>query len=131
MNLNKKILEYFTFPEKHPTEKQIYDDLKIKIPELSKEDFSQRLKALENDHKVKAITDARNQKRYHTRIDKHFHFICEMCGKVKDVNLETGATEMIKDHVNTKVHSFGRIQKINMSFVGKCHECKKNHKINN
>ncbi len=124
MNIEKKLLEYFKFPETHPTNEELYKNLQHNLPELSKDKFDAVLKKLVENKKVKIVLDDQNKKRYHTRLETHFHFICTVCGGVKDITLENGAVEMIKDHVNSKIHSYGRVQVVNMSFEGRCHDCK-------
>lgn len=121
---DKQLLKYFNLPETHPTADELYKKIKQENPDLDEQAFLNQLTALEKQTKIKTVLDAENKKHYHTRTDRHFHFICTICGKVKDVTLEDGAVGMIVDHVNQKVKSFGHVSTINMSFEGPCHECK-------
>ena len=123
MAIQKQILKHFQQPETHPTAAELYNKIKQDNQNLSEQEFLEQLSALEKQQKIKVVVDTDNQKHYHTRTDRHFHFICSVCGKVKDITLEDGAVEMITDHVNKKVKSFGRVATINMSFEGPCHEC--------
>ena len=121
--MKNQILKYFRLPETHPTADELFEKVKNETPDLSKQAFLDQLADLEKQERLKVVIDSDNQKHYHNRTDRHFHFICTVCGKVKDITLDDGAVAMIADHVNQKVKSFGRVSTINMSFEGPCHEC--------
>ena len=122
-DIKAQIIKYFR-PENHPTVDEIFNSLKEKFPDLDKGALKTYLDELEKSSKIKSLVDHQNKKHYHTRADRHFHFICDVCGKVKDITIEDGAVRMIQSHIQTKVNSYGRVNTINMSFSGPCHNCK-------
>jgi Fur family transcriptional regulator, peroxide stress response regulator len=128
MNLNKQILETFNSPEAHPKASDIFELLKKQAPDVKIEELQMTLDELEKNGQIRSILHLDKQKHYHTRQDHHSHFICAKCGQVKDVVLEEGAINMIKVYVQKQIHSFGKIDQVNLSFQGTCHNCRENNK---
>lgn len=124
-SLRQAILQSFKQPEVHPRAEDILKTVREKIQDLAEEDFFAQLEELEEQGEINSILHIDKQKHYHTRQDLHFHFICEKCGVVRDVVIEKGAINMIKDHVQVLANSYARIDTVNMSFLGVCHECQK------
>lgn len=125
---SKNIIKFFNLPEKHPSSEKIWQELQKKDPKIKLSEVEILLEKLVKSGKISQIFDNKNQKLYHKKSADHFHFICEDCGVVKNVILEKGAMEMIMAHFQKKVHSFGKVGKINMSFQGQCFECRPNKK---
>ncbi|MFA6537697.1 MAG: transcriptional repressor [Patescibacteria group bacterium] len=124
----KKVLNLFDRPEKHPTAPEIFSILKETIKDLTLINLEKTLTDMEKQNKIGMVFDKQNIRHYHKKGETHCHFICSECGLVKNINFEKGAMEMIENHAQKKAHSFGKVEQTNLSFQGKCWECLKNNK---
>jgi len=125
-NDKKTILELFNQPEKHPSAVKLFAKLQKQNKIITLENLHEILNSLEKSEKIESLLDATGQKRYHLKAEKHCHFICSECGLVKNIELENGAINMLTSYVQEKIRTFAKIEKINLSFEGKCFECLKN-----
>jgi Fe2+ or Zn2+ uptake regulation protein len=118
------VLQVFNQPDIHPRADDLYLAAQNSIEGLDEKMFFEALSELEKTGKVETAIHGNNlEKRYHIRKDRHFHFICNQCGKVRDLVLEEGAVSMIQNYIQVLANSFARVDKVNMSFQGICHEC--------
>lgn len=121
------VLEVFNQPDIHPTAADLFLVAKEAIEGLDESIFYEALDELEQQGRIRSIVHPHDmQKRFHLGQEYHCHFICNQCGKVKDVILEQGAVSMIHNHVQTIISSYALLDKVNLSFQGKCHECREN-----
>jgi len=121
------ILDYLSDTDAHPTAEDIYKNIKTKYKDINKEQFKEELYNLEKKKKIAIIASLDNNKHYDIRTYNHYHFICENCGIVRDVLLEVGSIQMLIDHAQILVNSFAKIKKVNLSFEGICHNCRKKY----
>lgn len=115
--------ENLGYPEAHPSFDQIFEAYNEKVESIDEG-------ALKNQIKKFVILGAlyyvnvNNEKRYGVHEGNHCHFICEKCGKVKDVFLEEGAINMLTEYSQRRIRSASKIDKVNISFEGECFDCK-------
>ena len=104
----------------HPTANWIYNQLKNEFPNLSMGTVYRNLNILIEQGYVKKIDFASTFGRFEANIHPHYHFICEKCGAVKDLDMpiDKSLNEKVNQQTNyqTKHH---RIE-----FYGICDECK-------
>lgn len=81
----KKIIDYLSSVTTHPTAYEIYQNVKKDLPNISLGTVYRNLDALENAGKILKIKGA-NADRYDGNFNKHYHAICEKCGKVYDIS---------------------------------------------
>lgn len=112
-----KVLEYLTLNQCHPTVDQIYNNLHMEVPTLSKTTVYNTLNSLTEAGLVRIINIEDNETRYDIRIDDHGHFKCESCKKIYDFNIDINAFE------TNDLKNFA-INDKNVYFKGICPNCK-------
>jgi len=91
---------------------------------LDDKEINEALAGLTKENKIISHISVNKEKRYEAEVRRHYHFICNNCGAVKDIFMEQGAVNMLSDHAQKIAKSFARVDKINMSFQGICHQCR-------
>lgn len=71
----------------HPTAEQIFQEVALKDPKISRGTVYRNLAVLVNNGEVLQI-EAPNANHYDLRCDPHHHLMCMRCGKVVDVDIE-------------------------------------------
>ena len=124
--MNTKITEIikddFGYPKEHPTFEEIHAKYIEKHEPIEARTLQKNLDQFSKE-KIIYYVVTNNEKRYGLKEGNHSHFICSRCGKVKDVFLEEGAVNMIKEYANKKISTSAKIEKVNVSFEGPCFEC--------
>jgi Fur family peroxide stress response transcriptional regulator len=83
----KAILDFLRKTKSHPTADQIYDSVRKIIPSISKGTVYRNLQVL-IDSGIVSVLDIRGTlSRYEVRQAAHYHFRCEGCGRVIDLDL--------------------------------------------
>lgn len=117
------ILRYLQTADEHPAANEIYNEInKLKIIDETK--FNRILLKLERDGEIFSILSTDNKKHYEIKQPSHHHFICNHCGMVRDIFIHKGGLQMLMDHAQKSINSFGKITQINLSFQGTCYKCK-------
>jgi Fur family peroxide stress response transcriptional regulator len=70
----------------HPTADQIYDEVRQDIPNISKGTVYRNLQLLAEDGAVSVLNIDGTQNRYEQKREAHYHFKCETCRRVFDLN---------------------------------------------
>jgi Fur family peroxide stress response transcriptional regulator len=82
----KAILDFLRKTKSHPTADQIYDSVRKIIPSISKGTVYRNLQVL-IDSGIVSVLDIRGTlSRYELRQEAHYHFRCEACGRVFDLD---------------------------------------------
>ena len=115
-----RILEILIKTDTHPTADWIYSRLKQEFPHLSIGTVYRNLTILQKQGLVKRIENGSTFDRFDSHIKPHYHFICEECGEIRDLDVE------IDDTINKIVTSLTpyTIKKHEIDFYGICHQCK-------
>jgi Fur family transcriptional regulator, peroxide stress response regulator len=80
------ILKMLTSTRSHPTADQIYDEVRKDIPNISKGTVYRNLQVLQEDGEIVALNINGTQSRYEVKQESHYHFRCEKCGRVFDLD---------------------------------------------
>lgn len=101
----------------HPTAEKVYLQLKPNHPNISLATVYRNLNKLAENNIIKKIQGLDASDRFDHNTFEHYHFICEKCRRVYDVNLEllSYINDKVKDH---NVKSFDLLLK------GICNNCK-------
>lgn len=90
MNRNTRqraaILKYLRETTAHPTADMIYEAVKKEIPGISKGTVYRNLKMLQAGGEITRLNIRGTISRYEGAKKPHYHFRCEACGRVFDVN---------------------------------------------
>ncbi|MFW5998600.1 MAG: Fur family transcriptional regulator [Halanaerobiaceae bacterium] len=122
----KKIMEVLKNTDSHPTADEIYDKVKEDIPNISLGTVYRNLNVLAEMGEIMILDYGSSYSRFDGNPKNHYHFKCENCGQVFDVDLD------ILDNLNQKLNSSTQFEVSHhrLEFYGLCPDCK-NNKNNN
>ena len=80
-----RIYYFLESAKSHPTVDTIYNELTDELPTLSKTTVYNVLKLFVEKNLVNEVNIGTNEKRYELIIEKHSHFICQICNKIYDI----------------------------------------------
>ena len=80
------ILNILRDADSHPTADQIYDEVRKTIPNISKGTVYRNLKILKDTGKISELNLDGTVSRYEDKKDGHYHFRCEKCGRIFDLD---------------------------------------------
>ena len=103
----------------HPTAEEVYRALKNDNPHLSLGTVYRNLTQLSEAGMLLKIPIADGSDRFDGRTDRHYHMICEKCGRVFDVELDC-----LDAIPQTVLQSTGHhITRVTLNLKGVCAEC--------
>ena len=105
----------------HPTADQIYDEVREEIPNISKGTVYRNLQVLREDGCISELNINGTLNRYEEKQENHYHFRCEQCGRVFDIDepVNTEIGKRVAERTGFKVLSH------QTEFRGLCRECQK------
>ncbi|MBE7028253.1 MAG: transcriptional repressor [Ruminococcaceae bacterium] len=112
------ILEYLKGTKSHPTPEHIFDDLRNDHPELGIATVYRNLKMLYSQGLIKKLNLGEGADRYDADTSNHYHFLCESCGSVSDLN----DNDLV---INFKNENAMKIKSHEVYVFGLCPECNK------
>lgn len=114
------IKEYLSLTKDHPTADTIYIDIRKTYPNISLGTVYRNLNLLVERGEVLKITGMDGSDRYDGNPQDHYHFLCNSCHRIIDIDMES------IDHINetANMNFPGKIEGHVTYFFGKCHECK-------
>ncbi len=112
------ILKYVRDSHNHPTADEVYTALKKNSPELSLGTVYRNLNRLSGLGIIKKIPIADGSDRFDGRTDRHWHFICDSCGGVYDVDYALPDVESA-----VKMQSGHKVTIVTLSLRGICRDC--------
>ena len=103
----------------HPTAGQIYDEVRKSIPNISKGTVYRNLQVLQEDGDITELNLNRTLGRYEVKQERHYHFRCEKCGRVFDLDepVNTEIEKRVAERTGFKVSSH------QTEFRGLCKDC--------
>ena len=130
MNTNKKfketkqrelILLILRDFRSHPTADWIYDEARKKMPQISKSTIYRNLGILLERGEIAALNLSGTITRYEMKQKPHYHFRCEQCGQIFDLE------DPVKEDLDRKVEANTgfQIKYHQLEFRGFCKECQK------
>jgi Fur family peroxide stress response transcriptional regulator len=121
-NQREAILKILMNTRSHPTADDIYDEVRKKIPNISKGTVYRNLKVLQKIGKVRELNLDGTKSRFEMAYSNHYHFRCESCGRVMDLDAPIKAE---LDHEMAERTGL-RISQHLLEFRGLCHCCQSN-----
>jgi Fur family transcriptional regulator, peroxide stress response regulator len=133
MNMNKKfketkqrelILLILQGAKSHPTADWIYGKARKKMPQISKSTVYRNLGILLERGDIAVLNLSGTITRYEIKQKPHYHFRCEQCGQVFDLE------DPVKEDLNRKVEANTgfQVKYHQLEFRGLCKECQMNNK---
>lgn len=105
----------------HPSADWIYEKLKNEFKNLSMGTVYRNLGILIEQGLIKKIDFGSTFDRYEANVSRHYHFICEKCGSISDLEMP------FDDRLNETVENYGKF-KVNhhrIEFYGECESCRR------
>ena len=113
------ILRVIRSTTSHPTADWVYDEVRKEIPNISLGTVYRNLKLLRQSGEISEVDFGSTFSRFDGNPDNHYHFRCEKCGRVFDVDepINKELDERIAQKTGFKI-SHHRLE-----FRGLCQEC--------
>jgi Fe2+ or Zn2+ uptake regulation protein len=80
------ILEVLKNTKSHPTADWVYDKVKKKIPNISLGTVYRNLNILKGQGEIIELSYGKGFSRFDGNASRHYHFTCEHCGRILDVD---------------------------------------------
>ena len=115
----KQILEVLKNTNTHPTADEIYEEVKKEIPNISLGTVYRNLNVLSEMDEIMILDYGSSYSRFDGNPKNHYHFKCEQCGKVFDLEKE------VLDELNEKIdkNSPYDVSYHRLEFYGTCPQC--------
>ncbi|MBE3575688.1 MAG: transcriptional repressor [Firmicutes bacterium] len=117
----KAILETLRSTKSHPTADWIYEQVRHQIPDISLGTVYRNLKLLKEQGEILELNYGSTFSRYDGNAANHYHFRCEECGRVFDVDLPVSCAleHELEAKTGFEVHSH------RLEFYGLCSGCRR------
>jgi Fur family peroxide stress response transcriptional regulator len=115
----EKIYQVLKKTVTHPTAEWVYEQVRSQIPRVSLGTVYRNLHILTAQGKIRELDFGEGLHRYDAAVDQHYHFVCERCGVVRD--LEVPLQQDLHDRVRDVVP--GNITGHRLDFFGVCTDC--------
>ncbi len=103
----------------HPTAEKLYSIIQIEYPEVSKATLYRNLSQLADAGIIKKIDGLEVSAHFDHNTHLHYHFICEKCGKVFDVDCDVAEDIVSKTEEKTGF----KVANHEIVFKGLCKDC--------
>jgi Fe2+ or Zn2+ uptake regulation protein len=115
------ILNVLRNTDSHPTADWIYDEVRKVILNISKGTVYRNLKVLREDGEISELNLSGTVSRYEGNRENHYHFRCEKCGRVFDLD------EPVNRDINGSVakRTGFKVSYHQLEFRGICKECQR------
>ena len=120
----KVILDSINNITSHPSVDDVYDDVVKVHPTISKNTVYRNLRQLATNKTLRRISLPDDSERYDTNTDQHYHFQCERCGKIIDIDIDY--LDKVNDTVSQKYHL--QVNEHVLVFRGICSQCEESQK---
>jgi len=116
----KVILDILRSSSCHPSADWVYEQARKAIPDISLGTVYRNLNVLKDMGAILELNYGSTYSRYDGTSDNHYHFFCEKCKNLFDVNIPVyqGLDKMVEDTCGYDVNHH------RMEFYGVCNECK-------
>ena len=113
------ILNVLRGADSHPTADWVYDEVRKVIPNISKGTIYRNLKILREDRKISELNLSGTVSRYEGKQENHYHFRCEKCGMVFD--LEEPVNKQLDERISKRTGF--KVSYHQLEFRGLCKDC--------
>jgi Fe2+ or Zn2+ uptake regulation protein len=109
----------------HVTAKEIYQDARKTIPNISLATVYRNLRVLVSQRQIAEYSDSRFPSRYEINTGNHYHVRCVRCGRMNDLPLTvlTGVEDKIAESLPYEILGH------HLEIIGICPECQYRSKL--
>ena len=111
----------------HPSADWLYENLRKEFPNISLGTVYRNLAQLAENGDILKISTSANKEHFDGFVHRHFHFVCNKCDKIYDVDLD--GMDEIKNQAAEKLNA--DIEDYSLIFYGICENCSSKKKIIN
>jgi Fur family peroxide stress response transcriptional regulator len=113
------VLNFLRGTYSHPTANQIYDEVRRKIPNISKGTVYRNLKVLQEMGLISELSLDGTVSRFEIKQERHHHFRCEKCDHVFDIDdpVDRELDRRVASKTGFRIHDH------QLEFRGLCHDC--------
>jgi Fe2+ or Zn2+ uptake regulation protein len=117
------ILKALKGTDSHPTAEDIYEQVKREIPHISLGTVYRNLKLLKQGGDIIELDLTGTLSRFDGHTQPHYHFRCEQCGRIFDVDepVHKAIDSRVAQRTGLKV-TYHRLE-----FRGLCHHCQRSN----
>jgi len=105
--------------EDHPDAEGVFARVRKRVPSISRDTVYRTLSTLESEGLVRRAEILGGPARFDPNTDPHHHFICTVCGAIKDFTSD--ALDRLR--VPNSVKAFGSIESAQVQVRGVCSDC--------
>lgn len=115
----QRILEVLRSTTSHPTADWVYEQVRREIPDISLGTVYRNLKVLKESGEIMELNYGSTFSRYDGNPVNHYHFQCEECGRIYDLDLP------VQEELNRAAgqRSGFQITHHRLEFYGTCRAC--------
>jgi Fur family peroxide stress response transcriptional regulator len=112
------ILKVLRSTDTHPTADWIYQQVRESLPNISLGTVYRNLRTLVENGEILELSYGSTFSRFDGNPENHYHFTCEKCGNVYDLDLP------VRKELDEAVEKLGmKVQSHRLEFYGICHNC--------
>jgi Fur family peroxide stress response transcriptional regulator len=115
----EKIFQVLKRTRSHPTAEWVYERVREQMPHISLGTVYRNLSILKEQGKIRELDFGEGHSRYDAFVDEHYHFVCEQCGAV--VDLEVPVHSNLSEQLRVAVP--GKVRMHRLDFLGVCSSC--------
>ncbi|HEY5616283.1 MAG TPA: transcriptional repressor [Bacteroidota bacterium] len=115
----EKVFQVLKRTRSHPTAEWVHERVREQIPHVSLGTVYRNLHVLKEQGKILELDFGEGFSRYDAFVEPHYHFVCETCGTVAD--LEVPPQNDLHDRMRHSVR--GSIHSHRLDFFGLCSAC--------
>ena len=120
----RAIIDYLIESKTHPTIEEIYNDLKDDHPGMSLATVYNNVNFLVDQGLVYEMKFGQNHSRYDYLGDRHFHVMCEECGKIMDFE----SSDLSNINASCEEQTGFLLKQTKLEMYGICPECQRKMK---
>ena len=119
------IMDILRNTKSHPTAEWIYQEARKVMPNISLGTVYRNLQVLRENGLISELRYGKSFSRFDGNPELHYHFVCEKCHCVSDV--EDAFTQMIAEKIAESANKYqkGLISSYRLEFYGICKNCQK------
>jgi Fe2+ or Zn2+ uptake regulation protein len=115
------IRAYLDSVEHHPTAEEIHRAVRKKVPSAGLATVYRNLEQMIQSGEASRTIHG-DRARYDGRSDAHYHFFCDSCGRLDNIET-TAADKRLLASLSRRVH--GSIESIRLEVHGRCSSCRR------
>ena len=113
------ILEVLRGTDCHPTADWVYQEVRKEMPHVSLGTIYRNLKTLSEHGEIQELAFGSTHSRFDAKAHSHYHFVCESCGAIDDLDMDT------MEELEERVERLGgyHVKSHRLEFYGLCPDC--------